>query len=93
MILVSINVPIQKILETYFMIFVSISDHTKKSGKSVNDPGICAHIRKSGNLFYDHHINLPIQKSLETYLMILVSISGHIKKVWKLILRSSYLCP
>ena len=35
-----INVPIQKSQETYLMLLVSISTHTKKSGNLFNDPRI-----------------------------------------------------
>ena len=60
MILVSIKVTIQKNLETYFMILVSISDQTKKSGNLFNDRINEPIRKKSGNLFNDR-INEPIR--------------------------------
>ena len=65
--------PIQKSLETYLMILISMSI-LKKSGNLFNVPGINVPIRKksgnlfndpcinklmmSGKLFNDHHINI-----------------------------------
>ena len=54
--------PIQKSLETYVMILISIKvPILKKSGNLFNNPGINVPIRKkSGNLFNAHHIIMPI---------------------------------
>ena len=62
--------PYEKSRETYFMILVSISDQTKKSGNLFNDRINEPIRKKSGNLFHDTGINVTKQKSLETYLMI-----------------------
>ena len=60
MVLVSINVPIQK-TGKFNDTGINKSAHTKKSGNLFNDPRINVPILKnSGNLFYDPHINVLI---------------------------------
>ena len=61
--LISINVPSQKSLEIYLMIFVSICPYKKKSGNLFYYSGINVSMRKNSvNLFNNPRITVPILK-------------------------------